>query len=58
MSTGGFRPLNLVRPFLSILPDVAQADRRVPFKEKAIYTAVSLFIFKPMLAQILSTGFV
>jgi len=45
MSSGGFRPLNLVRPFLSILPDVAQADRRVPFKEKAIYTAVSLFIF-------------
>lgn len=45
MSVGGFRPLNLVRPFLSILPDVPQAERRVPFKEKAIYTAVSLFIF-------------
>lgn len=43
--SGGFRPLNLVRPFLSILPDVAPAERRVPFKEKAVYTAVSLFIF-------------
>ncbi|GMH33166.1 hypothetical protein BSKO_01000 [Bryopsis sp. KO-2023] len=43
--SGGFRPLNLVRPFLSILPDVAPAERRVPFKEKAMYTAVSLFIF-------------
>eukprot|EP00803_Ostreobium_quekettii_P009754 evm.model.scf_182.1 EVM.evm.TU.scf_182.1 scf_182:2643-7301(+) len=43
--SGGFRPLTLVRPFLSILPDVAPAERRVPFKEKAVYTAVSLFIF-------------
>ncbi|MEW5310007.1 MAG: hypothetical protein WDW38_001843 [Sanguina aurantia] len=42
---GGFRPLNLVRPFLSILPDVQQAERRVPFKEKFMYTAVTLFIF-------------
>lgn len=41
----GFRPLNLVRPFLSILPDVPQADRRVPFKERFLYTAVTLFIF-------------
>lgn len=43
--SGGFRPLNLVRPFLSILPDVAPAERRVPFREKAMYTGVSLFIF-------------
>jgi protein transport protein SEC61 subunit alpha len=41
----GFRPLNLVRPFLSVLPDVQQADRRVPFREKLLYTAVTLFIF-------------
>lgn len=41
----GFRPLNLVRPFLSVLPDVQQADRRVPFREKFLYTAVTLFIF-------------
>lgn len=43
--TGGFRPLNLVRPFLSVLPDVQQADRRVPFREKFLYTSVTLFIF-------------
>jgi protein transport protein SEC61 subunit alpha len=41
----GFRLLTLVRPFLSVLPDVQRADRRVPFKEKAIYTAVALFVF-------------
>ena len=28
---GEFRVLNLVRPFLAILPDVEQADRRIPF---------------------------
>lgn len=37
--------LNLVRPFLSVLPDVAVADRKIPFKEKVLYTAVTLFVF-------------
>ena len=41
----GFRVLNLVRPFLSVLPDVSAAERRVPFKEKFLYTSVTLFIF-------------
>jgi protein transport protein SEC61 subunit alpha len=39
------RPLDLVRPFLSILPDVGQADRKIPFRERFLYTAVTLFIF-------------
>ena len=30
----GFRPLQLVRPFLSVLPDVQTAERRVSFREK------------------------
>ncbi|KAL5713898.1 Protein transport protein Sec61 subunit alpha [Ranunculus cassubicifolius] len=42
---GGFRVLHLVRPFLSILPEVQSADRKVPFREKVIYTVISLFIF-------------
>lgn len=42
---GGFRVLHLVRPFLSVLPEVQTADRRVPFREKVMYTVVSLFIF-------------
>jgi preprotein translocase SecY subunit len=37
--------LNLVRPFLSVLPDVQQAERKIPFKEKVLYTAVTLFVF-------------
>ncbi|CAK9233966.1 unnamed protein product [Sphagnum troendelagicum] len=42
---GGFRALHLVRPFLSFLPEVQTADRKVPFREKVMYTVVSLFIF-------------
>ncbi|KAI3970304.1 hypothetical protein MKX01_023951 [Papaver californicum] len=42
---GGFRVLHLVKPFLSFLPEVQNADRRVPFREKVIYTVISLFIF-------------
>ncbi|KAL5973354.1 Protein transport protein Sec61 subunit alpha [Asimina triloba] len=42
---GGFRVLHLVRPFLSILPEVQSADRKIPFREKVIYTVISLFIF-------------
>ena len=40
-----FRVLHLVRPFLSILPEVKAADRRVPFRERALYTTVALFVF-------------
>lgn len=39
------RPLELARPFLAILPDVPQADRKIPFKDKGLYTAVALFVF-------------
>ncbi|XP_021733620.1 protein transport protein Sec61 subunit alpha-like [Chenopodium quinoa] len=42
---GGFRVLHLVRPFLSFLPEVQTADRKVPFREKVIYTVISLFVF-------------
>ena len=34
-----------MRPFLAVLPEVQQADRKVPFREKALYTGVSLFVF-------------
>lgn len=37
--------LHLVRPFLAFLPEVQSADRKVPFREKVIYTVISLFIF-------------
>lgn len=39
------RPLELVRPFLGLLPDIEPPQRRVPFREKVLYTGVCLFVF-------------
>ena len=39
------RPLELVRPFLAVLPDVEPPQRRVPVREKVLYTGVCLFVF-------------
>ncbi|KAG5635009.1 translocon subunit [Sphagnurus paluster] len=41
----GFRFLNLVRPFLPVLPEVSSPDRKVPFNQKVLWTAVTLLIF-------------
>ena len=43
--SSGFRVLHLVRPFLSFLPEVKQANHKVPFRERALYTTVALFVF-------------
>ena len=45
MGGSDFKLLHLVRPFLNILPEVQTADRKVPFREKFLYTAVALFVF-------------
>merc|ERR1712159_985752 len=45
MSTGKLRFLTLVKPVLHVLPEVAQPDRKIPFKEKILWTAITLFIF-------------
>ncbi|KAL2943182.1 Protein transport protein Sec61 subunit alpha, partial [Bienertia sinuspersici] len=42
---GGFKALNLVRPFLPFLPQVEGANKDTPFKVKMIFTVISLFIF-------------
>ncbi|KAH7103429.1 SecY protein [Auriculariales sp. MPI-PUGE-AT-0066] len=41
----GFRFLNLVRPFLPILPEVSSPERKVPFQQKILWTAVTLLIY-------------
>ena len=43
--SSNFRLLNLVKPFLPFLPEVKQADRKIPFREKVLYTTVALFVF-------------
>ncbi|CAE8682036.1 unnamed protein product [Polarella glacialis] len=41
----GFRILNLVKPCMCVLPEVATPERRIPFREKILWTAISLFVF-------------
>ena len=42
---GGFRVLDLVKPFRKFLPEAESPSRKVLFKEKLYYTVTSLFIF-------------
>lgn len=41
----GFRFLNLIKPVMFLLPEVQTPDRKIPFKEKMLWTMISLFIF-------------
>ncbi|KYQ90475.1 protein transport protein SEC61 alpha subunit [Tieghemostelium lacteum] len=41
----GFRFLDIVKPFASVIPEVGQPDRKIPFREKILWTAICLFIF-------------
>jgi len=40
-----FRFLNLVKPVMCVLPEVQDPDRKVPFKEKVLWTSISLFVY-------------
>lgn len=40
-----FRFLNLVKPMMCILPEVSQPDRKIPFKEKLLWSSITLFVF-------------
>ncbi|CAE6950747.1 sec61a [Symbiodinium sp. KB8] len=44
-SGGSFRFLNLIKPVMCVLPEVEAPDRRIPFKEKILWTSISLFVF-------------
>mmetsp|Transcript_9441 Transcript_9441/g.40871 ORF Transcript_9441/g.40871 Transcript_9441/m.40871 type:complete len:475 (-) Transcript_9441:399-1823(-) len=39
------RVLNLVKPFMGILPEIEQPGKTVPFKEKVLWTSITLFIY-------------
>ncbi|KAE8208615.1 hypothetical protein CF319_g6423 [Tilletia indica] len=40
-----FRAIDLVKPFLGILPEVAAPERKVPFQSRVAWTAIVLGIF-------------
>jgi protein transport protein SEC61 subunit alpha len=42
---GGIRFLSLIKPFMAIVPEVQQPEKKVPFREKMLWTAITLFIF-------------
>nr|QWE91220.1 Sec61 alpha 1 subunit [Placidida sp.]QWE91225.1 Sec61 alpha 1 subunit [Placidida sp.]QWE91226.1 Sec61 alpha 1 subunit [Placidida sp.]QWE91227.1 Sec61 alpha 1 subunit [Placidida sp.] len=39
------RFLDVIRPLLHVMPEVAQAKMKVPFRERVLWTLVTLFIF-------------
>eukprot|EP01130_Rhizamoeba_saxonica_P000202 TRINITY_DN10196_c0_g1_i1.p1 TRINITY_DN10196_c0_g1~~TRINITY_DN10196_c0_g1_i1.p1 ORF type:complete len:493 (+),score=104.87 TRINITY_DN10196_c0_g1_i1:44-1480(+) len=41
----GVKVLQLVRPFMGFLPEVEQPDRKVPFRYRVLWTAITLFTF-------------
>jgi len=42
---GKFRFLNLIKPVMCVLPEVSTPERKIPFKEKLLWTSISLFVF-------------
>ncbi|KAI8923387.1 SecY subunit domain-containing protein [Entophlyctis helioformis] len=40
-----FRLLYVLRPFIALMPEVTSPDRKVQFREKVMWTAITLFIF-------------
>merc|ERR550517_1043344 len=41
----GIKFLEFVKPFCSILPEIAKPERKIQFREKVLWTAITLFIF-------------
>jgi protein transport protein SEC61 subunit alpha len=39
------RFLHLIRPVMCVLPEVESPDRKIPFREKLLWTTITLFIF-------------
>ena len=51
------RFLHLIKPVMCVLPEVATPERKVPFREKMLWTAVTLFIFLHCFSNPGSDGF-
>lgn len=41
----GFKILEYLQPFCSVLPEVSKPERKIQFREKVLWTAITLFIF-------------
>mmetsp|Transcript_43417 Transcript_43417/g.102172 ORF Transcript_43417/g.102172 Transcript_43417/m.102172 type:complete len:479 (-) Transcript_43417:54-1490(-) len=45
MPGSGVRFLALVKPFMCVLPEVSTPEKRIPIKEKILWTIITLFIY-------------
>ncbi|KAF6032942.1 Sec61alpha [Bugula neritina] len=41
----GFKFLEFVKPFCAVIPEVSKPERKIQFREKVLWTAITLFIF-------------
>ena len=41
----GVKFLEFVKPFCAVIPEVEKPQRRIQFREKMLWTAITLFIF-------------
>lgn len=39
------RFLDILKPFMAVIPEVQQPEKKVPFKERVLWTAITLFIY-------------
>jgi len=37
--------LEVIKPFCGVLPEIAKPERKIQFREKVLWTAITLFIF-------------
>jgi len=45
MSAGNTKFLHLIRPFMVVIPEISPPEKKIQFREKLAWTAVTLFIF-------------
>lgn len=41
----GIKFLEVIRPFCAVLPEISKPERKIQFREKVLWTAITLFIF-------------
>jgi len=41
----GIKFLDMIKPFCAVLPEIQKPERKIQFKEKVLWTAITLFIF-------------
>ncbi|EAW86323.1 Sec61 alpha 2 subunit (S. cerevisiae), isoform CRA_a [Homo sapiens] len=41
----GIKFLEVIKPFCAVLPEIQKPERKIQFREKVLWTAITLFIF-------------